>query len=143
MTAAGSAISKFGDGRVATVDVTFLSGAAPVGEIQGPSLDLASSKAEFGSSRVMRWLDGLWNAGAHAECTSVLAPPAARLRSALVETLPRWHTWAGQSHSPDVRRYHRKTNRVLPASVQPCDPPAGPAGCLSHGDLSPSSFRPK
>ena len=39
---------EFGDGRVATVDVTFLSGAAPVGEIQGPSLDLASSKRSSG-----------------------------------------------------------------------------------------------
>ena len=52
MTAAGSAILEFGSGEVATVDVTFLSGAAPVGEMQGPSLELASSKAEFGSSRI-------------------------------------------------------------------------------------------
>ncbi len=54
---------EFGSGQVATVDVTFLSGAAPVGEIQGPSRELASSKAEFGSSRIMRWFDRTWNPG--------------------------------------------------------------------------------
>jgi sulfide:quinone oxidoreductase len=58
---------EFGDGKVATVDVTFLSGAAPVGEIQGPSLELASSKAEFGSSRIMRWFDRKWTPGVHAD----------------------------------------------------------------------------
>jgi sulfide:quinone oxidoreductase len=51
---------EFGNGKVATVDVTFLSGAAPVGEIQGPSTELASSKAEFGSSRIARWFDRQW-----------------------------------------------------------------------------------
>ena len=56
---------EFGSGKVATVDVTFLRGAAPVGEIQGPSLDLASSKAEFGSSRIMRWFDRTWTPGVH------------------------------------------------------------------------------
>jgi sulfide:quinone oxidoreductase len=54
---------EFGSGRVATVDVTFLSGAAPVGEIQGPSTELATFKAEFGSSRVMRWFDRTWSPG--------------------------------------------------------------------------------
>jgi sulfide:quinone oxidoreductase len=52
---------EFGNGTVATVDVTFLSGAAPVGEMQGPSTELASSKAEFGSSRIMRWFDRAWS----------------------------------------------------------------------------------
>jgi len=52
---------EFGAGMVATVDVTFLSGAAPVGEIQGPSTELAASKAEFGSSRIMRWFDRDWS----------------------------------------------------------------------------------
>ncbi len=51
---------EFGGGEVATVDVTFLSGVAPVGEIQGPSTELASSKEEFGSSRVTRWFDRDW-----------------------------------------------------------------------------------
>lgn len=54
---------EFGSGKVATVDVTFLSGAAPVGEIQGPSTELATSKAEFGSSRIMRWFDRTWSPG--------------------------------------------------------------------------------
>jgi len=58
---------EFGSGEVATVDVSFLSGAAPVGEIQGPSRDLASSKAAFGSSRVMRWFDRAWGPGADAD----------------------------------------------------------------------------
>jgi len=58
---------EFGSGRVATVDVTFLSGAAPVGEIQGPSLELASSKAEFGSSRIMRWFDQTWTPAVPAQ----------------------------------------------------------------------------
>ncbi len=58
---------EFGQGKVATVDVTFLSGVAPAGEIQGPSLDLASSKAEFGSSRIMRWFDRTWTPGVYAE----------------------------------------------------------------------------
>lgn len=53
---------EFGGGLVATVDVTFLSGAAPVGEIQGPSIALAASKAEFGSSRIRRWFDRDWSA---------------------------------------------------------------------------------
>jgi sulfide:quinone oxidoreductase len=53
---------EFGDGMVATVDVTFLSGAAPVGEMEGPTLALAASKAEFGSSRIGRWFDRDWTA---------------------------------------------------------------------------------
>jgi sulfide:quinone oxidoreductase len=47
---------------VATVDVTFLSGAAPVGDIDGPSLALAASKAEFGTSRIQRWFGRDWPA---------------------------------------------------------------------------------
>jgi sulfide:quinone oxidoreductase len=58
---------EFGSGLVATVDVTFLSGAAPVGEIQGPSRELASSKAEFGSSRIERWFDQRWIPGADVD----------------------------------------------------------------------------
>jgi sulfide:quinone oxidoreductase len=53
---------EFGGGMVATVDVTFLSGAAPAGDIQGPSTALAASKAEFGSSRIGRWFDRDWAA---------------------------------------------------------------------------------
>jgi len=58
---------EFGSGMVATVDVTFLNGAAPVGEIQGPSIELASSKAEFGASRIERWFDQRWTPGADVD----------------------------------------------------------------------------
>ena len=51
---------EFGGGMVATVDVTFLSGAAPVGEIQGPSAALATSKEEFGTTRISRWFGRDW-----------------------------------------------------------------------------------
>jgi sulfide:quinone oxidoreductase len=51
---------EFGGGLVATVDVTFLSGAAPVGEIDGPSIALSASKAEFGTSRIRRWFNRDW-----------------------------------------------------------------------------------
>ena len=54
---------EFGGGMVATVDVTFLSGKAPVGEIEGPSAALAASKEQFGSSRISRWFDRDWTAG--------------------------------------------------------------------------------
>ena len=54
---------EFGDGTVATVEVTFLSGAAPVGDLHGPSRDLAASKTEFGTSRIQRWFDRSWTGG--------------------------------------------------------------------------------
>jgi sulfide:quinone oxidoreductase len=54
---------EFGGGKVATVDVTFLTGEAPVGDIQGPSTALAASKVEFGSSRIRRWFDRTWSTG--------------------------------------------------------------------------------
>ena len=56
----GTCYLEFGNGMVATVDVTFLSGAAPVGEINGPSLELAASKLDFGSNRIRRWFDRSW-----------------------------------------------------------------------------------
>ncbi len=54
---------EFGDGTVATVEVTFLSGAAPVGDIHGPSRALAASKTEFGTTRIQRWFDRSWTGG--------------------------------------------------------------------------------
>ena len=54
---------EFGNGMVATVDVTFLSGVAPVGDMMGPTSALAASKADFGSSRIQRWFDRAWNPG--------------------------------------------------------------------------------
>jgi sulfide:quinone oxidoreductase len=49
---------EFGHDNVALVDVTFVSGQAPTGTLEGPSPDLAKVKAEFGTSRVERWFGG-------------------------------------------------------------------------------------
>lgn len=51
---------EFGSSGVGKVEVTFLSGQAPAGVLQGPSSDLAADKAEFGSSRVERWFGRTW-----------------------------------------------------------------------------------
>jgi len=51
---------EFGDDLVARVDVTFLSGAAPVGDIEGPSVEIAHAKREFGSSRILSWFGRDW-----------------------------------------------------------------------------------
>ena len=42
---------------VARVDVTFLSGQAPIGDMDGPSEAFARDKVEFGSSRIARWFN--------------------------------------------------------------------------------------
>jgi sulfide:quinone oxidoreductase len=46
---------EFGRDAVAKVDVTFRSGARPVGTFLEPSADLVADKALFGSSRISRW----------------------------------------------------------------------------------------
>jgi sulfide:quinone oxidoreductase len=51
---------EFGHNQVAKVDVTFVSGQAPQGQLEGPSAELAADKAEFGASRVKRWFDRTW-----------------------------------------------------------------------------------
>ncbi|MFN0028875.1 MAG: NAD(P)/FAD-dependent oxidoreductase [Acidimicrobiales bacterium] len=51
---------EFGHDQVAKVEVTFLSGQAPAGQLQGPSLDLARDKGDFGTSRVRRWFGREW-----------------------------------------------------------------------------------
>jgi sulfide:quinone oxidoreductase len=51
---------EFGRNQVARVDVTFVSGQAPHGSIEGPSPALVADKAEFGSSRVQRWFGRTW-----------------------------------------------------------------------------------
>ena len=55
---------EFGRDQVAKVDVTFLSGQAPMGGLEGPSQALATDKADFGTTRVRRWFDRSWPAGA-------------------------------------------------------------------------------
>jgi sulfide:quinone oxidoreductase len=51
---------EFGDGEVARVDVTFLSGQPPTGHFDAASQAFAADKAEFGSSRIRRWFDREW-----------------------------------------------------------------------------------
>jgi sulfide:quinone oxidoreductase len=46
---------EFGGDQVAKVDVTFLKGQAPYGELEGPSPDFVEDKREFGRSRIARW----------------------------------------------------------------------------------------
>jgi sulfide:quinone oxidoreductase len=53
---------EFGHDQVAKVDVTFLSGQAPVGELLGPSAELVADKAEFGTTRIQRWFGRTWPA---------------------------------------------------------------------------------
>jgi sulfide:quinone oxidoreductase len=52
---------EFGGDQVALVDVTFF-GDQRIGELVGPSEDLAADKAEFGSSRIKRWFGREWTA---------------------------------------------------------------------------------
>jgi sulfide:quinone oxidoreductase len=52
---------EFGHDQVAKVEVTFLRGQAPNGQLEGPSSLLAEDKATFGSSRIQRWFDRDWS----------------------------------------------------------------------------------
>ena len=56
----GTCYLEFGGDMVARVDVTFLSGQAPVGGLEGPSRAIATDKQDFGTSRVQRWFDRRW-----------------------------------------------------------------------------------
>jgi sulfide:quinone oxidoreductase len=51
---------EFGHDAVAKVDVTFVSGQAPHGKWEEPSIALAADKAKFGSTRMQRWFDRPW-----------------------------------------------------------------------------------
>ena len=51
----GMCYLELGGRRVAKVDVTFRPGQPPVGELVGPSEELAADKRSFGSSRIARW----------------------------------------------------------------------------------------
>ena len=55
---------EFGDDQVARVDVTFLSGQSPFGDMEGPSEMLAADKVEFGTSRIQRWFGRTWSSTA-------------------------------------------------------------------------------
>jgi NADH dehydrogenase FAD-containing subunit len=52
---------EFGNEEVARVTVRFLSGQAPIGTYEAPSVALAEDKMEFGSSRIQRWFGREWN----------------------------------------------------------------------------------
>ena len=51
---------EFGHHQVGKVTVTFLSGQAPVGGLEGPSAAIAADKQVFGTSRIQRWFDRPW-----------------------------------------------------------------------------------
>jgi sulfide:quinone oxidoreductase len=60
----GTCYLEFGHDLVARVDVTFLSGAAPVGALEGPSRAIAGDKIDFGTTRIRRWFDRTWTSEA-------------------------------------------------------------------------------
>ena len=73
---------EFGDDLVARVDVTFLSGSAPVGDLEGPSEAIAADKIAFGTSRIQRWFDRTWSADAAVRPLTAVPhrPPSTRFR---------------------------------------------------------------
>ena len=58
----GMCYLEFGEDQVARVDVTFLRGQAPFGDMDGPSEAFAADKVDFGSSRIQRWFGRTWSA---------------------------------------------------------------------------------
>jgi sulfide:quinone oxidoreductase len=46
---------EFGQHMIAKVDVTFLRGQSPVGDLEGPSTELVADEAAFAADRVGRW----------------------------------------------------------------------------------------
>jgi sulfide:quinone oxidoreductase len=46
---------EFGNDMTAKVDVTFLTGQSPVGDLEGPSTELVADKVAFAADRVQRW----------------------------------------------------------------------------------------
>jgi sulfide:quinone oxidoreductase len=57
----GTCYLEFGNDQVARVSVTFLSGQAPAGELEGPSEYIAEDKIAFGATRIQRWFDRTWS----------------------------------------------------------------------------------
>lgn len=54
----GSCYIEFGAGRVARVDIDFLSGPDKTGTFREPSAELAAEKEDFGAGRRARWFGG-------------------------------------------------------------------------------------
>jgi sulfide:quinone oxidoreductase len=53
---------EVGHDLVAKVDVTFVPGQSPAGDLEGPSAGLAADKTAFGSERIRRWFGRPWPA---------------------------------------------------------------------------------
>jgi sulfide:quinone oxidoreductase len=51
----GTCYIEFGDGRIGSVDIDFLSGSGPTGTFNPPSADLVAEKERFGATRRARW----------------------------------------------------------------------------------------
>jgi sulfide:quinone oxidoreductase len=56
----GICYMEFGRDMIAKVDVTFVSGQAPAGVLDGPSTDLVADKVAFGAERIHRWFNRGW-----------------------------------------------------------------------------------
>lgn len=52
---------EFGSHEVAKVDVVFLTGERPVGDLVGPSTALMDDKVDFGATRIQRWFGQQWS----------------------------------------------------------------------------------
>lgn len=66
----GTCYLEFGRDLVARVSVTFLSGQAPAGELEGPSPAIAADKIAFGASRIQRWFGHPWPAASAGRSAS-------------------------------------------------------------------------
>jgi sulfide:quinone oxidoreductase len=51
----GTCYIEFGEGRIGSVDIDFLSGPSRTGTFNAPSAELVAKKEHFGSSRRARW----------------------------------------------------------------------------------------
>ncbi len=58
----GMCYLELGEHSVAVVNVTFLKGQPPFGDLDGPSPDLAVHKADFGTERIAKWFGKDWRA---------------------------------------------------------------------------------
>jgi len=56
----GMCYLEFGEDEIAIVHVTFVSGQAPFGDMEGPSTALVADKAAFGQHRIQRWFGHQW-----------------------------------------------------------------------------------
>ena len=51
---------EVGNHEIAKVDITFMAGERPRGDLEGPSAALADDKADFGRTRIRRWFGREW-----------------------------------------------------------------------------------